>query len=899
LEPVVLFTTLGPNPAPLAELLWALARHQQRLVVEAHVVVAQRGARYLEGELLVSGGPLDQLVALLGEGLAHGPTLHVHLARLPDGSPLADDEDPAHADAYQAAVWNAAVAAREAAGERPVIFALAAGRRRTMVAMLTMAYQMLAMPQDVCLDVRVDDPRAEGGSGFFFPEQTPSLVVGPRGALDAREVEVRLVPVSLPRLRGLLRDGDRTTAQKALAVAQQAVDRAGYPVLRVDLQAGTCSVNGRTMKLGASQFLWYATLAIERKKGEGWTPADNPTLRALLRAKPTPSWMKIELLPEQFRMARRGEKANLGNNPALRTLRVKTHDAVQAFATAHFPTHGHLLVPVTQARPKGTPKGTPHRQRIDLSADSITLHDPEHWVTLPRAPVTLPCIFRAVFVAMLEVSPNTEHLPMTTIRTSTSHPILVDWLAGIPEGRVGLTFAPGKHSESFYNPGTRWRRDLAMDLDELVRQGVTDLVCLLQDRDLKKLKIPHLVAEATARGLRVHRLPIADQGVPGSREALVVLLAVLQQRLAEGASVVIHCEGGRGRTGVVAGCLLVSLGASTPEALRRLQEARGPNCPENAHQRAFIARFATEARPWGALALSEPTRSGALTLFLLHGEDTTPPPLLPLSEALERGVALVREATGYQHVILDNLGELPVLCLGGDLVKGGMQDRVLRHDTLLAPRQTGAVVEVFCVEQGRWGGRSGDATDRFRTSLDMAPALIRRRLVAGADQDEVWQEVTLTQERLGRSRGRAVRDVRSETSLGLSLEAPEIQEESWRLLAPFVDRLEHGDVRGYLAHIEGVGWQMEWFATEAMWQAHAPRLLRALAVEALGATEGESRGPGAEEARRWLASVALLDEVRQERAGATARRLRGRAGVAMELTLWPDNQVLHGVAVGS
>jgi hypothetical protein len=181
----------------------------------------------------------------------------------------------------------------------------------------------------------------------------------------------------------------------------------------------------------------------------------------------------------------------------------------------------------------------------------------------------------------------------------------------------------------------------------------------------------------------------------------------------------------------------------------------------------------------------------------------------------------------------------------------------------------------------------------------MAPALIRRRLVAGADQDEVWQEVTLTQERLGRSRGRAVRDVRSETSLGLSLEAPEIQEESWRLLAPFVDRLEHGDVRGYLAHIEGVGWQMEWFATEAMWQAHAPRLLRALAVEALGATEGESRGPGAEEARRWLASVALLDEVRQERAGATARRLRGRAGVAMELTLWPDNQVLHGVAVGS
>lgn len=396
-EPVVLFTTLGSNPAPLAELLWALARHQKRLVVEAHVVVAQRGALYLEGELLTRGGPLDQLVSLLGDGLAHGPRLHVHLARLPDDSPLVDDEDPVHADAYQTAVWDAAVAARQAAGERPLVFALASGRRRTMVAMLTMAYQMLARPQDVCLDVRVDNPRAEGGSGFFFPEQTPSQLVGPRGELDARDVEVRLVPVSLPRLRGLLRDGDMLTAQKALSAAQQAVDRAGVPLLRVDLEQGTCSVNGHPMALGVSQFLWYATLAIERLRGDGWTPADNPTLRALLQAKPTPSWLQVESLPEQFRFARRGNKSDLGNNPALRTLRAKTHDAIKAFAAAQFPSHGHLLVPVTQARGKGTPKVTPHRQRIELPGDSIELHDPEHWVTLPRVSGDVTRYFQAHF----------------------------------------------------------------------------------------------------------------------------------------------------------------------------------------------------------------------------------------------------------------------------------------------------------------------------------------------------------------------------------------------------------------------------------------------------------------------------------------------------------------------
>ncbi|RYZ42606.1 MAG: hypothetical protein EOO72_07270 [Myxococcaceae bacterium] len=56
MEPVVLFTTLGPNPAPLSELMWALARHQERLVVEAHVVVTRRGAHHLASEFLSPTG---------------------------------------------------------------------------------------------------------------------------------------------------------------------------------------------------------------------------------------------------------------------------------------------------------------------------------------------------------------------------------------------------------------------------------------------------------------------------------------------------------------------------------------------------------------------------------------------------------------------------------------------------------------------------------------------------------------------------------------------------------------------------------------------------------------------------------------------------------------------------
>ena len=49
--------------------------------------------------------------------------------------------------------------------------------------------------------------------------------------------------------------------------------------------------------------------------------------------------------------------------------------------------------------------------------------------------------------------------------TSESHPIRVDWLPLPWRGRVGLTFAPGKHADSYM--GFRWTRDLDMDLARL------------------------------------------------------------------------------------------------------------------------------------------------------------------------------------------------------------------------------------------------------------------------------------------------------------------------------------------------------------------------------------------------------------------------------------------------
>ena len=61
------------------------------------------------------------------------------------------------------------------------------------------------------------------------------------------------------------------------------------------------------------------------------------------------------------------------------------------------------------------------------------------------------------------------------------------------------------------------------------------------------------------------------------------------------APILIHCIGGVGRTGVIAGCLLRALGVAPDEVLRRLVTARGKRCPETAEQRRFVTDFSLDA----------------------------------------------------------------------------------------------------------------------------------------------------------------------------------------------------------------------------------------------------------------------------------------------------------------
>ena len=295
---VTVFAALGPNPAPLTELIWALHRQRSLLVTDLFLVMDKHCNDRLHWELLDDGGGLHELWLLLGF-VPSATTIRERIVQAPSDTAL-DDEDPAHADLYNAAIWDAARDATAHAGSGVVVFGLTAGRRRTMTAMSSMAFQLLSRPQDLCLDVRVSEKRAEGGSGFYFPEQRRQAIAPNVGAVfHARDVEVRLVNVVLPRLRELVPGDMLATYASALAASQAAVDAAALPRLIVDLAKGEVKVDVVVLELSPSEFIWYAALALARRDGEGWiAAADLVALRSIADACSAKGWTdKVESDP--------------------------------------------------------------------------------------------------------------------------------------------------------------------------------------------------------------------------------------------------------------------------------------------------------------------------------------------------------------------------------------------------------------------------------------------------------------------------------------------------------------------------------------------------------------------------------------------------------------------------
>ena len=115
-----------------------------------------------------------------------------------------------------------------------------------------------------------------------------------------------------------------------------------------------------------------------------------------------------------------------------------------------------------------------------------------------------------------------------------------------------------------------------------------------------------------------------------------------------------------------------------------------------------LREFLADVRTGPAVA-----RAG-LHVVWLAGRPASPLPVVTLDEARQRGDLRIveREHATVPTLIVENRGKSHALLLAGEILLGGKQNRVLVEDVLLPPASGPRDIGVYCVEQGRWAGRS-------------------------------------------------------------------------------------------------------------------------------------------------------------------------------------------------
>jgi ADP-ribosyl-[dinitrogen reductase] hydrolase len=84
-------------------------------------------------------------------------------------------------------------------------------------------------------------------------------------------------------------------------------------------------------------------------------------------------------------------------------------------------------------------------------------------------------------------------------------------------------------------------------------------------------------------------LPIRDVDVPDDRfeRAWALTGPTLHRRIDRGERILIHCRGGLGRTGLVAGLILVERGVTPRQAIERVRAVR-PHAIETRAQEGYV-----------------------------------------------------------------------------------------------------------------------------------------------------------------------------------------------------------------------------------------------------------------------------------------------------------------------
>ncbi len=260
------------------------------------------------------------------------------------------------------------------------------------------------------------------------------------------------------------------------------------------------------------------------------------------------------------------------------------------------------------------------------------------------------------------------------------------------------------------------------------------------------------------------------------------------------------------------------------------------------------------------LHLGRGTQAGPLTIFPIWTEAPVTTHR-PYTTTL-RGDGAVTELPDHAKVstlVVTQPGPKPLLMLEGALLSGGWQHRVLTRDILVAADRP-TLLDVRCVEAGRWHGETAQSTERRAAPLavrgalrgigpDQSGAGEGDRDSRSAEQGDVWSRVAAYERRFGAGPTSSLVDVQRRHEREM--------EKIVREVRPLFGQ------RGVLIGIAGHPVLLEVFDHPRTLVEMLPTIVASVALDAIGLTAAPTSNRRARQFVQRLQRVELTATVRE------------------------------------
>jgi hypothetical protein len=198
-------------------------------------------------------------------------------------------------------------------------------------------------------------------------------------------------------------------------------------------------------------------------------------------------------------------------------------------------------------------------------------------------------------------------------------------------------------------------------------------------------------------------------------------------------------------------------------------------------------------------------------------------------EITEKNSARNADGAEVNKLFIQNNSEDTLLLLGGEVIKGGKQDRTIAGDVIVPPNGKKYNVDVFCVEHGRWdydNSKGDNAKVKFSAPAAMAKTSVRKEAVVSKDQSKVWDKVSEANTKAGNATITGTYNAFEENV--------DYQKEEKKYLAYFKDKIKaEKNVVGVLAATGDKVFAADIFANENLFKKRLDLLLPSYINEAI------------------------------------------------------------------